>query len=317
MAREPVASRTSPELDLHLLKTLVVVAEQGSFTRAASRLGVSQPALSQQMRRLETDVGARLLIRSGQGVTLTPAGQEVVEAGRPLLRSAAWLVRRARQVDAGHNSIRVGFVSGTPQVILNIVLAPDKVGWGPVSLRRLEWAEEVDDVVQGRCDVAFLHLPVRNEHLEVAPLVTQDRVAVFADGHPMARRREIRIADLTHEPIVDATFDREFWLVDPRPGGTSPQVVGPPAGSVEEMLAAVAAGLGMAITTRSVAETHARRDLAVVPILDLEPVVLGAVWLRAHYRPELQLLLKDVLAGLPRPELLPVGLGPPPAAPTR
>jgi DNA-binding transcriptional LysR family regulator len=265
------------ELDLRLVRALVRVADTGSFTAAAARLAVSQPALSQQVRRLEAAVGTRLLERSSRGLTLTAAGMEMVSAGRALLAAADQALARVRRVAAGPLEVRVGFVTGVPQLLLNLALAAESEVTR-VLLRRLEWTTEAAAVRSGACDLALVQLPVSTEGLVVLPLLVQDRLAVFPAGHPLGERMTLQLADLAGEPIIDAASHRAFWLADPRPDGQAVRTVGPPATTVEEMLASVAAGRGMAITSLGVAEGHPRRDLCFVPIVDLEPVVVAAIW---------------------------------------
>jgi DNA-binding transcriptional LysR family regulator len=118
------------------------------------------------------------------------------------------------------------------------------------------------------------------------PLGTVRRLAVFPAGHPLASRAEISVRDLAGEPIIDAATDREYWLVDPRPGNARPVVVGPPARTVEEMLAFVSAGRGMAITSSTVAETSGSGELAFVPITDLEAATVLLATRVSDDRPE-------------------------------
>jgi DNA-binding transcriptional LysR family regulator len=288
------------QLDLRLLRTLVVVAETGSFTAAAAFLGQSQPAVSQQVRRLESAVGVPLLLRLSQGVTLAPAGEALVSTGRPILEAAGRALDAARRRAAGSEPLRVGFVPGIPQLVLGLLLGERGTpGESPVSLHRIEWAEEIDELRAGRCDMALVQLPVPLDQMGYEPLLLLPRVAAFSSSHPLGGRSSVSIAELADEPILDAASNRAFWLADPRPDGRPAQIVGPPASTAEEMLASVAAGRGMALTSWGVAESHSRRDVRFVPVTDIEPVVLIAAWPQegaALGIPELVAYLRAALA---------------------
>lgn len=285
-----------PDLDLRLLRYFVVVAETGSFTDAAVRLHISQPALSQAVQRLERDVGSRLIERgtkgSRRGIGLSTAGQAFLPAAQDLLARAERAVTAAREAVIGVR-LRVGFGTSTPRNLTRATLdAAEHIGGVDVSLDFVPWGSEVPALLDGRVDVAFLHAPPAFAHpeLEGLPVGTVDRVAVFQANHPLGSRAEVSMADLTGEPIIDAAYDRDYWLVDPRPDDSRPTTVGPPARTVDEMLAFVSAGRGMAITSSSVAETSGSDELAFVPIADLEAAVVYFMSRIADPRPEVALI---------------------------
>src|ERR1022692_3227544 len=102
----------SPTIDLHLLRTLALIAEEGSFTRAAERVGRTQSAVSLQVQRLEEQVGHTLITRGkGGGVQLTAQGEELVDRGRELLARNDEIVR-SLQARTVHGSVRFGADGG-------------------------------------------------------------------------------------------------------------------------------------------------------------------------------------------------------------
>jgi DNA-binding transcriptional LysR family regulator len=275
------------DLDLRLIRYFVTVAEERSFTAAARRLHVSQPALSQQVRKLERLLGVELFDRSGHRVELTRPGHALLDEGRTLLTAAERATIAARRAAVEEMTLHVAFVVGTPAATTKVLLtmADRQIPGLRIQLKRVEWSEQATCLRDGRADLAIVQLPLSADDLDVQPIGSQPRVAVFPADHPLADRQSVSIADLRDEPILDATYNRDFWLVIPRPDGSTPRVTRAGADTVEEMLEQVAAGLGMCITTASVAESHGRRDLAVVPIDDIEPCVTALARTRVGVHP--------------------------------
>jgi DNA-binding transcriptional LysR family regulator len=270
------------DLDLKLLRYFVAVVDNRGFSAAADSLHVSQPALSQNIRRLEELVGARLINRDTRGITrgestLTAAGDSLYADSIELLERTARAISHARQFAGGRSHVRlsIGFGTSTPRELTDAALragsALDDIA---VILEHVPWGEEREHLMTGEVDLVFLQVPHdwTSPDYEFEPVVERGRVAVFPIGHRLAGRPAITLADLRGEPIIDAASDREFWLVIPRPGYPTPPIVRPAARTVEEMLASVSAGRGMAITSTTVAENNGSSALAFVPIDDLEPV---------------------------------------------
>ena len=279
------------ELDTRLLRYFLRVAELGSFTDAAEELHVSQPALSQGIRRLETLLGVTLLDRGPRGATrasrLTPSG----EAFRRYASEIVTLCDRAviSTQAAARVQLTVGFGTSVPRLFTSLALrAAVAVGQHEPVLEYVPWGEEISWLTSGRVDLVFLQAKsgLMDDRLEVLPLVEMRRVAVFAASHPLAARQSVDFDDLRDEPIIDAASDRDYWLVNPRPDGSRPVTVGPAARTVDEMLALVSAGRGMAITSSSVAERYQSSDLAFVPIVNLDAGMLYLARDANDHRPQ-------------------------------
>ncbi len=266
----------APDFDFRLLRYFVTVARTQGFSAAADELHVSQPALSQGIRRLERIVGSALIVRgprgSTRGLALTPAGETLLPAAIDVLDRMGRAVQAARQVSA-KTTIRIGFSTNTPRDLVRRALELSAVLPTHIELQHVAWGEELGSLRRGELDLVFLQRSpsFEAEDLRIARLGEIPRVAVFRIGHEQSGRESVSIADLASEPIIDAASDRDFWLVNPRPDGRVPQAVGPPARTVEEMLAFVSAGRGMAITSESVAESNGSAELVFIPISDLEP----------------------------------------------
>jgi DNA-binding transcriptional LysR family regulator len=296
------AGRSGGELDVRSLRYLLAVSRERSFTGAAVSLQVSQPALSQAIARTEQLVGGRLVLRDARGVAregsaLTPAGQALVaDATRITELLDRALVRARRIAEEGERErLAVGIGTSTPRwVSTRLVQASQESPDLDVVLRHVPWGQEVASLADGRVDVVFLNAgpdEVLDARVRAVHVADTQRVAVFAAGHRLAGETSIDIADLDDEPIVDAGYDREVWLVEPRPSGAVPRVVGPPAQNVEEMLALVASGRAMAITAEVVAAGHRSDDIAFVPLRGLDPLRLVLLALADDERPAVADLL--------------------------
>lgn len=293
------------ELPVRLLAGLVAIAETGSFTSAAVRMHVSQPALSQSMRRLESIVGVRLIDRHPYGARLTPAGTSLVDDARALLDGIDGAVARALRAGDGSSrpDLVVGFGSTTPRHVTNRILALDEERIGSrIRLEHVPWGQESERLVRGDLDVVLLATGTDPDpDHETAEIGSYARLAVFPVGHPLSTRSAIGIGELDDEAIIDAGSDRDYWLVLPRPSGALPPIVGPPSRTVDEMLAFVSAGRGMAITSASVGESNASPAVRFVLIEDLPPVPLRLARLRDDRRSRVWRFIDELVEGFAAP----------------
>ena len=188
-------------MELRQLEYFVAVAEELHFGRAAERLHIGQPAVSQQLRRLERELGAELFDRSPRHVCLTPAGQALLPQARDVLTAVA-RARSAVAVAAGTRGtpLRIGTSSGLGERLEQVLdaimrLAPDLevelVMTGPT-------AERLDQVADGALDAAFVRGPVPDEGrgLRVVPLWPDELVAAVPARHPIAGQQYATLADL-------------------------------------------------------------------------------------------------------------------------
>lgn len=272
------------DLDLRLLRYFVVVAEELHFGRAAEKLYISQPALSQQIRRFESDLGVKLLERTSRRVELTEAGHALLQEGSRIIESTGDALTRVRRYAADReNLLRVGFIAGGAGGLTTAALKEFRRR-NPsvqVEVRWFEWGDRADGVKEGRVDVGFVRLPVEDPDVAFRPVLRERRVAGLCRHDPLARRESVSILDLNGAPVVTTTEAPEAWirwhLEDPRPDGSRP-TYGPAVDTVEEMLETVAAGGGHCITVESVAEYYPRPDVTYVPISDVEPSSVALAW---------------------------------------
>ncbi|MFD1715500.1 LysR family transcriptional regulator [Amnibacterium flavum] len=302
-------------MDLRQLRHFVAVAELRSFTAAAGELHMSQPALSQSVARLEKELGCALLHRNkqnpGQGVLLTVAGETLLEEGRDLIAAAQRAEERTRRAGRTSSgvSLAMGFTSGTPQHLVAAALAAaDGIDGVDVYPVELDWGHEHQAIVTGRADLAYLQYaegtPVAGH--TVTGLELLERVALVPTNHRLAHRGRVTLADLAGEAILDPGSAegvpgyRDLWLGEPRPAGMPiGRIVGPPARTVQEMYSFVAAGRGMAIASKAVADQFQRDDVVALVVPDLASVEVGVARLVEDRRPPVRQVF-DALSRLSR-----------------
>lgn len=274
-------------MDVHLrdLRYFVAVAEELSFTRAATdRLFVSQPALSKQLRRLETTVRAELFVRGHRSVALTAAGEALLPRARRLL--AEWDgalddVRTAvaaadRTLTVGfHTRIARGFVPGVT------ALLDDRLPGWRLQFRQITWDDPAVGLAGGGVDVGVAWLPVPSgAGLATKVIATEDRWVALPVGHRLERLPSVPFADLADEAFValpaSAGSMRAFWLaIDHR---TSPPRIAAEAATADETFELVASGAGVVLLAAGNAEIYRRPDVVFRPVPDLPPCELAVLW---------------------------------------
>ncbi|WP_437070229.1 LysR family transcriptional regulator [Streptomyces sp. enrichment culture] len=197
-----------PELPLPQLHAFVVLAEELHFGHAATRLGIAQPPLSQQIRRLEEKVGHTLFTRPPGRVSLTPAGRELLPAARQALTGLAQGLAAARAVGSGRTGrLRVGFAASLALTVLPGLLGAHRHRFPGVELdiREMTTAPQLAALRDGTIDVGLLREPpAAAEGLAFRTLLGEPLVAVLPSGHPLATRRRtvVSLGDLADQPFV-------------------------------------------------------------------------------------------------------------------
>jgi DNA-binding transcriptional LysR family regulator len=258
------------DLDLRLVRYFTVVADHRHFGRAAAALRVAQPSLSRQIRRLEQELGARLLDRTPRGTRLTDAGEVFLPQAKALLRSADQAAASTRAA-AEPSRITIGYMTGliiTPAVRELRHQHPD----ADVRTLHLDWNEPRPALLEHRVDVAVARLPLQTDHLHVTVLYDEPRALLVARDHRLAGKESVTLADIADEPLprVPDPLWNAFWRVDPRPDGSAAPD-GPLVEVLEDKLELIAAGQLAAIVAASLRPASIRPDLTTVPLEDVEP----------------------------------------------
>lgn len=279
------------DVDSRLLRSFLAVAEEGSLVRAAERVYVSQPALTKQIRQLETRLGVRLFERSRTGMALTDAGRElarrapdVLAAWDDALRAARAAGRRAARV------LRVGFVASaaneaTPAIVAEF--ARRRPGWR-AELRQAAWTNPTAGLADGEVDTALLRLPFPGQDaLRVEVLFSEERWVALPSTHRLAERTEIAFRELWDEPFVAAPPEtgawRDHWLAAGEREGR-PVRIGAVTEQPDDWLSAIASGYGVALAPASAARFYARPGVVYRPVTGVSPTRVAVAWAPADDR---------------------------------
>lgn len=276
-------------MELKTLRSFIVLAEELHFRRAAERLHIAQPALSQQIKQLERQLGIELFSRSSRSVALTAAGTAFLTEALRTVAAADRAVETAQSIALGDGPrLAVGFLAQAAAENTSTILADFKLRRpeAVVQLRALTFVDHVSQVRTGGVDVAFIRPPYAPEELAgltTVPLGTEPRVAILPAGHALAGRRSIAFAEIADEKFVRAPDEvspvwRAYWRGDDRRGGRPAVLSDETASSVEEMLTVVGAELAISITHASVGRFYARPNVRFVPITDLSFSTLALAW---------------------------------------
>ncbi len=265
-------------LDLRLVEYFVAVADELHFGRAAERLHIAQPSLSQQIRRLEQQLGVTLLERTSRNVQLTAAGEALMGEARRILSQAQHAIATTRA--AGAQRLTVGFYGSAASSLLPGVLAAfgETHPSFEVSVREL-FLGSVDEILNGTVDLAFTRLLPGQTDLEVEIIANEPRVAALPISHPLATRDLLTFKELEDESfITNAAVEDDRaplrWLAEQRRHGLPGRVAGK-ASSVQEILALVASGRGICLVPSAVSHHYPRTDISYVPLCDADPAVIS------------------------------------------
>lgn len=191
-------------MELHQLRYFVAVAETENFTRGAARANVSQPSLSQQIMKLESEVGHKLFHRLGRKAVLTEAGVAFLERARRIL----FEVENAAKELGDHPSLGRRITVGAVQTVMPYLLTPLIAALRESHPNLLINAQEdfranlVRGVVEGDLDLAIVPTPVKDFRISVEPLLTEPLLLLVGKRHPIASRSEISISDLAEETFI-------------------------------------------------------------------------------------------------------------------
>ena len=248
-------------VELHQLRYFVAVAEDRHFTRAASRLGVAQPSVSSQVRKLEGSLGARLFDRGPGGVSLTQAGEVLLPLARRVLADLDEAADLVRELDAlTRGRLTLGATPSLSTVLLPAVLARFHSAHPGVTVGLFEEGSGglVARLESGEVELALVILPLRQVWLDTVPLASEELVLVTAPGHQLARRRSLAVEELQEVPLVmfREGYDlREATFAACNRAGFDP-VLATEGGEMDGVLAMVAAGIGAAVVPSIVAAGH-------------------------------------------------------------
>lgn len=276
------------------MRYFVAVAEELHFGRAAERLHIVQPAVSQQIARLEKELGLQLLRRTKRKVELTAAGHVFLEKARDVLARAESAAYDAGRAARGHTGrLVLGFVGLATYGVLPDILSAYHERYPDVEmvLHELTSVEQLKRLREGPLQVGFLRPPVNDAALRTETIERTPVVAILPESHPLAEGETVSLKDLAGEPFVMVPRAREPNLHDLYvtmccQAGFSPRIV-QEANRIHTIVALVAAGMGVAFASTVV--TKFSRPGAVYRKLEgaTGEAELALVWCRDDTSPVL------------------------------
>jgi len=261
-------------MDLRQLRYLVALAEERNFTRAAAREHIAQPALSQQIRRLEDELGLLLVERTTRQVTITDAGRLLVARARRILAevdAAHAELLGVKGLEAGHVTVGTMHTMGPIDVSLALAIFHEQHPAIELTVREASSEELASMLRDDELDLAFLSVTERVESHELGlhQLVSEELVVLLPAAHRLARRRRLRMAELQGEEFIsyrEGARLRELLVSAGRAAGFEPQIK-LESNESERIRRLVARGMGVAILPRSDAVAPGA-EVAVVTLTD-------------------------------------------------
>lgn len=275
-------------MELRHLRYFVTLADELHFGRAALRLGISQPPLSQQIKALEEELGAQLLERTNRRVALTQAGRMFLHEARTALAQAERAVQVARRVQRGElGELRIGMFPSAPLIpIVGRSILALRRGYPDVqlTLNEFESGQQIQALTEGREHIAIIRgatVPTLPVEILATELLREPLVVVMRADHPLARRRgKVAMASLSEEPFVfygsrmgSALPSQVLALC--QAAGFQPRI-SQIANANSTILALVAVGMGIAIIPEAMSRL---RHGSVVTRAIMDPTPITSVWI--------------------------------------
>ncbi len=289
-------------MELRHLRYFVAVAEKLHFGRAAKRLSIAQPPLSQQIKALEEEIGVALFDRTRKQVKLTAAGEAFLGEARKTLMQAEHSIEAARRAGRGETGkLAVGFVSSAVYGRVPRIFRLMRTRYPEVflSLQDLSSEEQAEAVAGGRIDIGLIRPPVSvTESIAMRTIWQEPLMAVLPSEHHLSRQKKIALQDLAQDPFVQLPrqvapgFYDQFIRICAR-SGFSPKIV-QEARNTPTIVSLVAGGLGVSILPSSLRSLKRsgvvyRSLQAPVPTSDM-----AAIWRVDDTSPTLRAFLEIV-----------------------
>lgn len=281
-------------LDLRHMRHFVAVAEELHFGRAAQRLNMAQPPLSQSIQRLELDLGVALLDRSRRGVALTDAGSAFLAEANRTLAQAELARKVAKRAAEKSIDVRVSFIGPALYRVLPALMVVFHESHPEVAIRLHEKtsAEQLDGIQSGDFDIGFVTSGVAiSDNIESHLVERAGLLAAVPSTSPLAQDGSITLARLADEDFISAPLQHAPHGFDAiaifKRAGVVPHIA-QEAGQTNTTLSLVGAGLGCAIVAAT-ARLKQSRNVSFLPIIDLPD----------HLRWEMRMIWSPKLLGLP------------------
>lgn len=267
--------------DVRQLQALVALTDEGTFTDAAIRLGVTQSAVSRTIAALESRLGVPLVERTTRSVALTPAGRRAYQAAVRALTAFDDVTHAALGTS---RPLRLGYSWSALGAFTSPVLREWRARYPHIPLEVHRVDERFAGVDRRVSDVAVVRGEFREPHLASRLVLDEPRLAVLPATHALAGATSVTLADLRHDVLVTATYGTttsDLWPEGERPPTTLW------VDNTDEWLTEIAGGRGVGVTASSTASQHAHTDVVFVPVDGVEPIPVRLVWPAVHAHPAL------------------------------
>ncbi len=289
-------------MELRHLRYFIAVAEELHFSRAAERLHIAQPPLSQQIQQLEAELGVELFHRkTKRQVQLTEAGRVFLQSAYQLLAHLESTIQVTRRTGRGEiGQLRVGFISPAIYSILPIILQEFRQQFPDVELvlQELTTAEQEQALRDRRIDVGFVYLPLEDADLSYLCIQKEALIVALYQTHCLAQQEPIAVQSLANEPFILFPRHLGIGLYDGimalcQQGNFTPKIA-QEAIQMQTIIGLVATGMGVAIVPSSLQNLQ-RTGLVYQAIAHQTPVIETAiVWYGKEETPVLRQFLKVV-----------------------
>ncbi|MFT9846139.1 LysR family transcriptional regulator [Aneurinibacillus sp. REN35] len=296
-------------MEIRQLLYAVTIAEEKSFSRAADKLHLAQPSLSQQIAKLEKEIGVILFERSTSALRLTDAGERFYESAVKILDSVEQIKKEMQDMaELEKGELTVGSLPITGAHILPLVLPVFKEKYPGIQVRLVEEATQVLELLtaRGKAEMSLLSLPLADDTLEWEEILEEEICLAVPPQHPLSRKERIEIRELKDETFIMLKKGQGFrnlaqrWCED---AGFSPRVVFE-SSNIETVQSLVAAGMGIAFVPKMVTR-WSRETLTPVYIALHNPIprrTLVMAYRRGRYRSRASqaflATVKEVLAAM-------------------
>ena len=272
-------------MELRHLRYFIAVAEELNFTRAAEKLHMAQPPLSQQIQQLETQLGFQLFRRTKRTVVLTEAGQVFFEESQKIMQQVDRAIQLAQQTSRGElGQLTIGFVSSAAHNVVPAILQQFRTLHPAVKLElhELTTNEQLQRLRFGQIDIGFVRPPVEEDGINSEIVFREPLIVALPETHHLADRAQVELRELSTEPFI--LFPRSLapGLYDPivslcQEAGFSP-IAAQEALQMQTIVSLVAAEIGVAIVPESM-QNFQRCGVVYKPLQESTFIVaIALIW---------------------------------------
>ena len=272
-------------MELRHLRYFIAVAEELNFTRAAEKLHMAQPPLSQQIQQLETQLGFQLFRRTKRTVVLTEAGQVFFEESQKIMQQVDRAIQLAQQTSRGElGQLTIGFVSSAAHNVVPAILQQFRTLHPAVKLElhELTTNEQLQRLRFGQIDIGFVRPPVEEDGINSEIVFREPLIVALPETHHLADRAQVELRELSTEPFI--LFPRSLapGLYDPivslcQEAGFSP-IAAQEALQMQTIVSLVAAEMGVAIVPASM-QNFQRCGVVYKPLQESTFIVaIALIW---------------------------------------